>query len=1383
VPAATRRALRIGGKVAFAVLAVVLLAIGGLWTFAQSARGGDLIRRIALRQVNARIAGTLQIDRLRFGGNRLTLGGVSLEDPDGGVVARVSGVDLRFAPLALLRGRFEIDRLEIDRPDLRLTSSARGSNLSRAVAGRAPQPPGPEPGPSSPNGGPGLEIDLRQLAVRDGNVSIRSGAPPVRIRDLDVDGRARYETGSQLVRVDLRVAATGARIEARGSLDPGALRAGADGFRVRLHDVNLADLVRDTPRSNLAINLDAAGRDATLDLRFRAPGLAIDGNATYDGTDVDARLGIDATDLAATARNLARCHLAPPIELTGAGKVDVRARGPATRPALEVTARVPHATFQDYGARDLNADLRVPRLDKPQEIKLDLTATDLRLQDRHIAGLSVALHVIGPRVAANVRAARPYPLALAAHGFRLTPHAIRLDDLTLRYPGESWTLAGPTRLLIDGDRVELSGLDLRGRGQRMRADFSKDGRSGRARVGLSHFDLARLPQPLVPHTVAALGKIDLQADLRFSPSRLRGRISGRAVGTGVDADLDLPASWPPRDPRQRVHLALKVPETDLGALAKTVETLTGQPVPIATRGKVTLSAHIEGRSANPRVQVTARARGLAIAGEPIGTLDLTVDGEGDRPIALRLHTGGAAGGVLAGPLTVTAQTDESVRALLRRPMTAERVARLPFQAKLEAPRIALAAAGKLSPRASGLGGFIAVHATARGTPERPEGTLALDLAGVTGGRIPATDGRVEVSLDQRATQVNVRLLRAQHALLALEARAQAGLDALASRAAWAEIPIRVRAVVGPLAVTHLGLARPDEPGLRQSELRGRLHADLAIDGTMHAPRLLAHAQADQLQLDRTPIGYGRLEARYENDQARVGVTIFSANGGTLAVNAGVRANLGLPDLLERPPDLRRLAFDLTVKAQELDLKCLSGMSAMLPRAGGLLNADLQARGELGDPRFSGHVECKQCEVDLEGMGSFRDVHLALHADTNKVVLDELTAKSGAGHARVTAALSRKADHGAYDLSGTIDATSMPIYQEGQPLATLTVAASLSGTTGGGKHARATVDVREAKIQLSDEKRKDLQSLKPAGDVVIVRNGRPIDRRQAKRLRELDVKLGLAAAPAEKDGAGAGAGDQAGRNDPWSSLTIVVNAPHKLWVSGHDAHLELGLGQNFRVRVDRETQIYGEVVVRRGRINALGRRLDLKADSMLEFGGPPDRPILDATAQYHNTQENVTVLVNAKGPLDHLDISVSSPNRPDLTRAQLFALIITGHLESTTSSGGAQTAGSMAANEASSLIAGAIAGGLQKTLAKRLPLDVLTIDAGSAGLTGTQFEAGRYLTDRLYVGYVGRIGADPTRYQNRNAVHIEYQLGARWQFAGEYGDVGTGSADLMWKKSY
>ena len=169
------------------------------------------------------------------------------------------------------------------------------------------------------------------------------------------------------------------------------------------------------------------------------------------------------------------------------------------------------------------------------------------------------------------------------------------------------------------------------------------------------------------------------------------------------------------------------------------------------------------------------------------------------------------------------------------------------------------------------------------------------------------------------------------------------------------------------------------------------------------------------------------------------------------------------------------------------------------------------------------------------------------------------------------------------------------------------------------------------------------------------------------------------------------------------------------------------------------------------------------------------------AQHESKDEGVTVVVTIKGQLPHTAIAVSSPNRPELTESQLYTLIIAGQLGSTRNATSPTTS---ASTEALSLAGGLVAAGLQNALSKSLHLDVFSIDtSGGTSLVGTQVEAGRYVTDRLYVGYVGRIGADPTRYQNRNAVHAEYRLSSRWEIEAEYGDVGTGSADVMWKKNY
>lgn len=242
--------------------------------------------------------------------------------------------------------------------------------------------------------------------------------------------------------------------------------------------------------------------------------------------------------------------------------------------------------------------------------------------------------------------------------------------------------------------------------------------------------------------------------------------------------------------------------------------------------------------------------------------------------------------------------------------------------------------------------------------------------------------------------------------------------------------------------------------------------------------------------------------------------------------------------------------------------------------------------------------------------------------------------------------------------------------------------------------------------------------------------------------------------------------------------MLVDAPRNLWVSGKDANLELGLGPSFRVEITDVPRVYGDVTIKRGRVDVVGRRFDLKPDSTIRFSGPSDAPELDVGATHDNEKEKITVLVTVKGTPDHIQIAISSPDRPDLTESQLYTLVVTGRLDL----GGGSAGSTTVSDRAASLAGGLLASQLQKRLAKKLPLDVLTIEAGG-GLGTARVEAGRYVTSNLYVGYVGRLGADPALLQNRNAAHLEYEITSRWSFQGEYGDAKTGSADVIWTNRY
>ena len=1375
-----RTVLRIAGTVVLAVVAIGVLAIGGLWTFAETARGGDLIRRIALGQVNGRIKGRLEIERLTFGGNSLALDDVILRDPEGAAVARVGHLEVSFAPLALLRRELEIRRLEIRRPELKLVQRPRGSNLARALAPAHPSPkPAAEPAPGHepPSA---LVIDLQALALSDGTVTVVSQAPEIRVAAIAVDGSARYEAGAATLRTHLRIASEGGRIETDGLIDLARLLPADGGFAVRVRNLNLAKLVRETPVSDINIDVTGHGQRFALDLDAHAPGVVVTGHGALDGDRIEnTRVRVEADDLAATAHCLQRCGLAPPLALSGNGRIDLALAGPRTRPSLRVAARIPALRVADDTVKGLTVSAVLPRLDEPERMDLQLDAAAARLGGRSLRGLSLTVATIGPTLAVHLKNAGPYPITLDAGGRRLAGRTMQIDRFSLRYPEESWSTARPVRLEL-GDRLAVEGLDLRaGGGQAVRADFTKTAQAGHLRLAVAHLDLARLPRVLIPPTLAKAGQVTTNADVRFSSTRLVGQLSADAVDTHVDASFDLPTAWPPPS-RSPMKLVLHTGDTDLAAIAKVAAAITGKPMTLNPRGHVKVAATLDGSAERPRMAVDLGARGLALAGRTIGDLTLSVHGDDNRPIEARFQSNTpAAQGEPPAQVLVTARVPLSLHEILRRRPAVATLEKTPFEVHGDIRQLSLSLVSQLTGSLPSVKGTVSVQIAAHGTARQPEGTVGIDLAGVTTRRIPATDARIELTLARRSTGLNVRILRQQHPLLALETHLEGGLETLMDRARLESAPLRVRAVVGPLAIKRRDLPGADVDGdMMGSGLQGNLHADLALDGTLRAPRLLAHVQADDLKLDQQAIGYARVEVHYDGGQARVETRLDSANGGSLALKVGARADLSLPVLLHGAPDLQHTPIDVSLLAHGLDLRGFSGVTDSVRSVGGSLEANLSAHGTMTAPSFSGRLECKGCELRLNGVGDFRDIHLALHGDNDKIVLDDLTAKSGGGHAHVTADLAHDRSTGAYALLARLEAQDIPIYSEGQPLATASIYAALNGSTGAKARGQGRLEIRDAHITLSDEKRRQLQSLKPPADVVLVDGGRGVNRAETKKLKSFQAKREGAGAPESP------AVPKKGGGGPLRRLRITVEAPRKLWVNGHGARLELGVASGFHVDLGHgDPQMFGQILVLRGRVDAFGRRFDLKGDTSLQFDGPPDYPTLDATATYQDNDDNVTVTLTAKGPIDNLSIGISSPNRPDLNQSQLYTLIITGHLPggADSSSGGT---GAAAANEASALIAGAIASSLQKSLSKRLPLDVLTIDAGSGqGLTGTQLEAGRYVTDKLYVGYVGRIGANPALYQNRNAVHLEYELGARWQIAAEYGDVGTGSADLIWKKNY
>ena len=377
--------------------------------------------------------------------------------------------------------------------------------------------------------------------------------------------------------------------------------------------------------------------------------------------------------------------------------------------------------------------------------------------------------------------------------------------------------------------------------------------------------------------------------------------------------------------------------------------------------------------------------------------------------------------------------------------------------------------------------------------------MTFDVAGATSGRFPPTEARIELEVKQRACEARVRITRKARPLLALQASLELPVAAARDPAALAAAPLRVRAVVGPLAMQRLGLP-PETDRAPPRAFNGRLHADVSIDGTLRAPTGVVHVQVDDVKLDKTFVGYGRLEASYGDRQAKLDARLTTQNGGTLHATSATKIDLGYPGVT-RPLDVRKLPLDVRIDAKDFDLRGFSGATDDLRTVAGLLTASATVSGTVADPKIAGRIDWRDGVVAITGLGQYERIHLALHGDANRVVVDELVASSGAGKARVTGDGTRSAAGKGYEIALQSDLQRFPIYKQGQPLANVSLESKLKGRVAP-FDTRVALDIADARVELADAERKSLQRLEAPADVVLVEGDRPLNRAQEKKLRAL-----------------------------------------------------------------------------------------------------------------------------------------------------------------------------------------------------------------------------------------------------------------------------------------
>ncbi|MFL5302234.1 MAG: translocation/assembly module TamB domain-containing protein [Anaeromyxobacteraceae bacterium] len=1139
----------------------------------------------------------------------------------------------------------------------------------------------------------------------------------------------------------------------------------------------------------------AAGGELRLaDAQVRVPGVRVAAKGRASRARLDVRGDVVASDLAALGRTLGGLAGSSVASLSGSGRLAFALAGTAEHPSLSLRGGFPVLAYGDARVDGLTAEVEAPDLKVPTGATAHLAAAKVALAPGKVfRGVRADLDGRGGELALDAEVHGYAELALAARAkLARGGRAGTLTALSLRYPEARWGLESPVRFESREGALKVSPLTLRAGSQTISARVQRRGTRLDAAVALRAVDLARLPRAFVdpalglgglldvdaraqgaaakPDVVAKVAlrdgrfrkyrRLQLSVDASYARDQAKGTVAADGEGVKLSGVFDVPVKAL-RDGRSRlpVKVELTVPELRIDDALREL----GATTPLS--GLVSAQVSLRGTAGDPRLAVAVRGRQIRMRDVPPSDLALALDSADDGRLRARLDL------ALEGKESFAeVRTPFTLGELLRSPP--DREALLARSVALEAdlrelPLRLLAQAGIAS---RPVDGTVSAKAHLAGPPRALRGRLAVEANGLTTRRLEPVAARLLLDVGDEL-RAELHADQQGRSLVAAKVRVGASAASLQDAAALAEAPLSVDANVGPLSLREWQDAlQPDDidPAHVPPQVRGTLAGRLTASGTLRDPRAALRATVDGLGADRSPDGAVELAFDYRGAREKLDLVLRSPGKGELRASAASRLDLSYP-AVKAAKRLGDLPVEATLRASDFDPGFLANLTGAFEKLGGLVYADARVGGTVDAPSVNGTLEWRDGLVFTHGNGDFTNIHLRARGDNDRLEVEELSAKSGSGTAKL-AALATRAGGGRFKLHATADLDKLPVMSEGQVTATVSIRGTADGDASASRLLIRELLIPEAHVQLPDVHRKDVQKLKDPPDVVLTLRGKPV--RGAKKKAPEPTPETLAVAGGRGSGA-AGAADEAGGP---MRVVVRVNAPRNLWIQGNDVNTEIGLSEGFRVEYAGAPRVSGDVNVIRGRLDVFGRRFDLQRDSKVSFAGPPLLPDLDVTAKYKNEVEQVTVTLKVQGQAEKLALQPTSD--PPLSETDIYTLLATGHTSLRHGSGASSPSG-----QAASLVGSLAASQLKGALASKLPLDVISIEAGDNGLEGSKLEAGTYVSDRFYVGFTGRIGADPMRGENSNEVDLEYQLSKHWSLNGSYGDARAGGAGVLWRKDY
>jgi translocation and assembly module TamB len=818
----------------------------------------------------------------------------------------------------------------------------------------------------------------------------------------------------------------------------------------------------------------------------------------------------------------------------------------------------------------------------------------------------------------------------------------------------------------------------------------------------------------------------------------QGRLSGPPSALALGADVraaELAVAGTPLGPA-----TVEARLSDLGTLAGRVS-LTASPAGVPT----TLAADIrreEGRFVLTGIDAGAegvRATG-ALTVDPAGpAIDgrLAVAAPSLAPVGRRAGTplrGSARADVVFEPtaggqrIRVEAAADDvladgtgGVESLRLAAVVADAFGAPRIDARLVADDLGAGRAelSRAVLTAEGPLGELRVAADLDGTDEFP---LALDVAGVLGLRGDRNSFRL-ARLDGRIDEVPLSL---QGPATLTWGPGGAELDRLAVASGAGALVAR-GALRGPridvdAAITGLPLDAVD--GLTdQLEAEGLLDVSLRIGGTLSAPTIAFDAWSAETTI-RSAAGptleraTAEIEAAYADRRLRARAVAIGEGGLVdLTATAEIPVAVDLAAPAVRVLEAQRMTGALYGRA---DLSALNDFLAIRgDRAAGGAVLDLALGGTPADPRWSGEIDLDSASYEIADLGTaLLGIDGRIVGDGDRISFRDVRGRTPGGGTVALDGWLRPFAPGGPQVDLTLRTEDALVARTDLVLARTDAAIDVEGGLAG-LRVSGPVRLRRVEVELPDRLPAAIVDL----EVMEVNRPQGVAGRIPIPRPRPDV-VASTASPA--GGEPAPAADDAGPLAERVALDLRVTAPNQIFVRGRglDAELRADVGVGGTAA---EPRLTGGLSLVRGRLDLAGRQIDFDRADVSFQGDGRLVPQLDVSASARSA--DVVARINVTGEADDPQIELAS--EPELPREEILARLLfdraIGQLSAIQAAQLAQSAATLAG-------VGPGGPGLLGNLRRGVGLDRLGVTAGAEGdAGGGGVEAGRYVSDRVYVG--------------------------------------------------